>query len=363
MFYIYTPDLVRLALIEGYSSMIWTRKYHAPGTFQLTIPYSSVCDNLAQENLIVYGNEAGIIESINIKHDDHGDTFTASGRFLAGYLDRRILWGTNSKTDTYENVMRHLVTQNCTVGDRAIENLSVAADTSLTGSTDYNGTNLNLLSEIMLLSEASGHGFRIKFETTGLTFEVYDGLDRSVDQAVNSRAIFSRSFENVLEQVFDASTIQTKNVTKVDCQYWEEVITESGTVRSNYTATRTVGTETGRDRRETFIDVGDITEKEDVIGARNETERNAVMDALGAVAYVQDIEAFTAKVDPKGNLVYKTDYDLGDIITVESREWGVRVNARITEVKEIYEGKGTEIELTLGYGIPDFKKQMRWLNG
>ena len=39
----------------------------------------------------------------------------------------------------------------------------------------------------------------------------------------------------------------------------------------------------------------------------------------------------------------------------------MRVNARITEIKEIYEGKGLGLELTLGYGIPSFAKQVRWL--
>ena len=48
-----------------------------------------------------------------------------------------------------------------------------------------------------------------------------------------------------------------------------------------------------------------------------------------------------------GNLNYKTDYDLGDVVTV--LDMGLRADARITEIKEIYESGGLQLELTLGY--------------
>ena len=68
-----------------------------------------------------------------------------------------------------------------------------------------------------------------------------------------------------------------------------------------------------------------------------------------ALANAPISESFTAEVNPYGNLKYKTHYDLGDIITVSSKRWGVQVDARITEITEVYGADGETLELTLGY--------------
>lgn len=369
MFELCTPDLERIGLIEAYSSMIWQRRYQTPGAFQLTMPFLPICKDLIAERLIVKGNEAGIIENINIAQDAKTgeNVFVCSGRFLAGYLDRRILLGVNSFTGTPENAMRYMVTKNAaTVGARAIERLSVAASSGIAGSIAYVGQRSNLLTELQLIAEANSLGFAVDFGSTGLSFRVYAGLDRSVNQSVNPRAVFSKAFENVLKQEYDGSLKAVKNFAYVDAIYTvTRTVTDKKTstdvdITTEYPLSRTVGTATGCARREVYIDAGDVT-KDDANVILTAAQRNAAMDDAGKAELVTATEAFTADVDPYGNLKYKTDYDLGDIVTVDSRELGMRVNARITEIKEIYEGKGLGLELTLGYGIPSFAKQVRRL--
>lgn len=51
-------------------------------------------------------------------------------------------------------------------------------------------------------------------------------------------------------------------------------------------------------------------------------------------------------------LQYEKDYDLGDIVTLQNKDWGVTLDTRITEVKEIYEPGGMKIELTFGNNRP-----------
>lgn len=36
----------------------------------------------------------------------------------------------------------------------------------------------------------------------------------------------------------------------------------------------------------------------------------------------------------KSRLIYQKDYDLGDTVTLQNKEWGVTLDARITEVKK-----------------------------
>lgn len=53
-----------------------------------------------------------------------------------------------------------------------------------------------------------------------------------------------------------------------------------------------------------------------------------------------------------GGLEYEKDFDLGDLVTLQTKEWGVSLSARLTEVKEIYEPGGVKIEVTFGNNRP-----------
>jgi hypothetical protein len=56
---------------------------------------------------------------------------------------------------------------------------------------------------------------------------------------------------------------------------------------------------------------------------------------------------------------YEIDYDLGDIVTIQNREWGITRDARITEIKEIYEPGGFQIEATFGESRPTLVKKLK----
>lgn len=54
-----------------------------------------------------------------------------------------------------------------------------------------------------------------------------------------------------------------------------------------------------------------------------------------------------------------SDYDMGDIVTVQNKEWGVSMNARVTEIKEIYEESGFSIEATFGNNRPTLIQKIK----
>ncbi|MBH0166286.1 discoidin domain-containing protein [Fictibacillus sp. 7GRE50] len=51
---------------------------------------------------------------------------------------------------------------------------------------------------------------------------------------------------------------------------------------------------------------------------------------------------------------YEIDYDLGDIVTIQNKDWNITQNSRITEIKEIYEVSGFQLEATFGVSRPTF---------
>lgn len=337
LWYIYDPDFKRMGAIEKITTMRWTRRWHTAGAFELEMPYDkTVFNELKCENLIRHGNEAGIIEYVRLSTDESGENIVCGGRFLLGYAARRLVLGTVSIAAPAETVMTQLVTDSMTGGGRAFAGLTVAATQGRGTAMDYQATNANLLAEIESISMLSGLGVTIDTDGSGMIFKVLQGVDRTAEQNTNPRAIFSAEFENVLAQEYDIDTGDSGTVAIVATD--KDSIVE------------TVGTATGRLRREIYVAASGL-DKDENGNALNEAQKRVLMQQQGktALANAPISESFTAEVNPYGNLKYKTHYDLGDIITVSSKRWGVQVDARITEITEVYGADGETLELTLGY--------------
>jgi hypothetical protein len=111
----------------------------------------------------------------------------------------------------------------------------------------------------------------------------------------------------------------------------------------------------GENRREIFVDADDL---------RKENFPNDYTTALlqrGQMKLAEHalVNALDAEVNPRGNLVYKTDYDIGQIVTVHARRWGVSLTARITEITESYDANGLSLDIVFGRGMLTLAQKLR----
>lgn len=60
-----------------------------------------------------------------------------------------------------------------------------------------------------------------------------------------------------------------------------------------------------------------------------------------------------------GSFEYEKDWGLGDIVTIQNKDWGVTMDARITDIKEIYEMDGFSIEATFGNSRPTLIQKIK----
>ena len=60
------------------------------------------------------------------------------------------------------------------------------------------------------------------------------------------------------------------------------------------------------------------------------------------------METVNSSIDNQANLVYKKDFDLGDLCTYINTDVGIAADKRITEIIETYEGAATELTITFG---------------
>lgn len=119
------------AICDSFSSFLWDVEYYKCGSFEVYISASPQNISIFQCGRIVARNDDkkhfGLIESIQIETDaENGDYLTVSGRFLPCLLERRIIYPTYSASNTYENIVRNVLTQNAiSAGTRSIPSLSM----------------------------------------------------------------------------------------------------------------------------------------------------------------------------------------------------------------------------------------------
>lgn len=354
---VFDKDLNYIDEIDGIPSLQWIRRYHTTGRFELHCPVTEHnIKTLLRENLIWKqgSDEVGIIEYRNLFIDDKGEEqIKINGRFYTSILDSRIQYSTEQHTNKQvELIMRNMVDKNCisTVSERHLP-IILGSLNNFSDRINYQKSYGNLLEELSILSETSDIGFLIKTDMeTGLHyFETYKGVDRSVNQNVNSHVVFSRENDNLYEQEYTDSTDNLRTTALVAGE-GEGIDREVIEVQNQYS---------GISRRELFVDARDLqSEVDDEVIPLAEYRNLLNQRGLEKLAEHKEIQTFEGKIITN-NYIYKEDFDLGDIVTVMDKKWNVTVDTRITEVNEIYENGNVSIVPTLGNKIPTIIDKLR----
>ena len=356
--YVFDSGLNFVGLMDNFTSLQWIRRYSVCGEFELHCSLN--LENLA---LLARGNvvwkqgdpEAGYIEYRQMAQDTDGkETLIVKGKFLSGYLNRRIVWGQELLQSTAEAAMRTLVTNHAidpTDANRIIPNLVLGTSGGFAPTVEYQTSYKNLQDEIENLCGLSELGYRVRFDAANkqMLFEVYAGLDRTSGQSVNPRAIFSQEYENVLSQQYTDSLNNFRNTALVGGM-------GEGAARSLVA----IGASTGLDRFEMFVDAKDLTNVVDEVDLTDPEYTATLVDRGNSkLAETAEIQTFDSTINLNANLVYKTDFDLGDIVACVSKKWGITLDSRITEITEIYEESGQSVNVTFGNNIPTLLSVIR----
>lgn len=336
---IYNPNLYRLGQLENQTSLIWTRKFFEPGQFELHAPITEENLKLLKEDNIIFkkgGKEAGIIEEIEKEENEAINEIVAKGRFASSYMDRRLIKSTVNFSGKIEEAMQHLL--------GIVEPIPTVNIGELKGfeeEVSFQATMKNLLKIITKLSKAGNIGFRFApdFKKHMLTFETYKGADRTINQRERPRVIFSESYSNLNNAKY-----------WINKQNFKTLAIVGGEGEGEERVYVTVGGGEGLELREIFVDAKDISSD-----GLSETEYRAALVQRGQEALNEHIvyESMECEADPAVNFQYLDDYDLGDIVTVKKKKWGVYMNQRITEIQEIYEHGEMYVVPTFGSPLPE----------
>lgn len=349
--YVYNEKIELQGILEGWTSVIWNRRYSEVGEFEIHCDFSEKLLELLKEDYIIWKNdseEAGYIHHISLSQKENGDeSIVILGEFAAGYLSRRIIWNRTNVKDTPENIMRKIVNENLinpVDTSRKINNILLGEINVADEKVEYQASYKNVLEEVEKLASANELGIRNRFdyETEKFVFEVYRGVDRTSDQSINPPAIFSQEFNNVIQQDYVSAINDYKNVALI-----------AGEGEASDRKFENIGDAQGLNRHELFIDARDLqsTKEENEIEVTipdAEYRQMLITRGKNKISEFKRTETFNSEVNLKSNLIYKKDFDLGDKVSSISNRWNVSVDERITEITEIYEADGLTIDVVFG---------------
>ncbi len=336
---IYDRELNFKGVIENHTSLIWCRKYYEPGNFEIHAPITDRnLQLLAKGNIISKrgSEEAGVIEDIENEESDIKNEITAKGRFLSSYMDRRLIKSTVNFSGKIEVAMRQLLE-----GATPIPLVELGTLNGFSETVEFQATMKNLMLYETKLAKAGAIGYRFRpdFRLKKILFETYKGTDRTTAQGVNSRVIFSESYNNLNNVIYKYNDQQyrTKAIVGGEGEGAARVYVE-------------VGGGTGLDLREIFVDAKDIQSEGMTAAAYRAALTQRGNEALATNIIAESVECET---EADINFKYKVHYDLGDIVTVKKKKWGITLNQRITELQEVYEYGGMYVVPTMGDALPE----------
>ena len=284
-----------------------------------------------------------MIEHIEITQTDK-EMITASGRFATALLDRRIIWGTEVLNGDIGSCVSQLITNhmiNPIDPARCIDYISYS--TSSLGIPVHSQVSYkNLLDTITDLCDAADVGIRTTFDP------ISGNMEMSLYQGSPTQAVFSREFENLISQSYIHNVADARDTVLV-----------AGEGEGDERMLVSIIGASGEARREMYVDARDL--RSDDFGD----------DYAAALAYrgqtkLADhaaIRSFDAEINARGNLIYKTDFDLGSIVTVQARPWGVSLQTRITEITESYDESGMSIDCVFGRGVLTLSQRLKGVAG
>lgn len=337
----YNAEMNFIGLMENQKSLIWTRRFYEPGKMRLYAPLTDDNLRLTRKGNVVWMrgcDEAAVIEDRIIKDTPEESQIEASGRFISSYMDRRLIRPSVSFSGKVEVAMRKLLMDADPLPKVVLGTLNNFPET-----VSFQATYKNLMEYETKLARTSNIGYRFRpdFNEKRIYFETYKGTDRTLSQGVNNRVVFSERYDNLSEMEYRENDQLLKTTVYIGGQ-------GSGGGRIIVSIGEDL---TGLERRELFVDARDLTQEDGMSAA--EYREKLLQRGREKLAEYQEARTISCVTDASANFVYKKSYDLGDVVTVKKKDWGITVDLRITEIEEVYENGGLEVHPVFGSPLPE----------
>ena len=353
----------RHGVVEDYEKLEIERNYCQLGELNLFIAGSKENIELLQPDRIlttVDNPEIGYV----IRHfeyvDEKGSLIEIIAPSLNSLIGTRTVLGQQRFYGNVEDVIKGFVNANAinpANPRRIIPNLRLAPNTGVIGTTDEVKVGGQLDEYLYELCNKFEMSFDVVMNHENKTFDLttWEGVDRSTQQSINSRVIFSKEFDNVITQNYVKSELDKRTTAVV-----------AGEGEGNERTYVTVYDElSGFDRVELFVDARDLQSEYIDDNGDSHTMTSAEYETalenrgLSKLTEHEPIETFESEVDLFSQFVYGRDFSLGDVVSTVNDELSKVLHARVSVAKLICDKKGIDFKVDFGSNVPDLLDKLK----
>lgn len=358
--------------VPKYESLQIINSFFGIGSIELKINRYMPKADLLQMDRIIFPLER-IDTPFQIQHreielDENGkatENWLIKAVPLKAWLsDRLILPPTHTanqnKSGNAETVMKHYVdisAVNPTDSKRIIPNLVIAQNQNRGANISRSARFDTLSDELKTIGELTQIGWNISLDIANkrFVFDIVEGSNRTASQTERPPVVFSTEFKTLENIEYTESRLDYKNVAVVAGQ-------GEGVNRKVVTLNDELS---GFERKEIYIDARDIADT-DTDDEGNETPRPAAEIEKDLIDRGNEkLDEHKQEVFVNGqitNTIFRYGYDWfnGDTVTLEHKDWGITLDAQITQVVEIHEvGRPYKVEVVFDKEIPTFVDKIK----
>lgn len=330
---IYTLDgFEKGEIIEAYSSVVWNMQFYGQSDFQLIVPGTARNVRLLTRGTLLVRamdvledgfRNVMIIRKRTIRWDvDYGWVLTLSGPGLKSIVGRRVIWKQLNLCGTVEAGIRQAITDNIIdpeLPERAIQDFVLAPAVGITDTWETQAFGKKLDEWLAEVGQTYGIGWDVVISNGKYVFELLQGTDRTINQSVVDAVVFSPEYDNLAEASLEED----------DEQYFNAGIV-GGEGEGTDQKTAVVGTASGLDRIEAYIDGSGVSSNGEIITL---AQYITLLETFGQeqLANVANVVKYDGKIVNNTMYALGEDYFLGDIVTIQN-DYGIEMSCRISEM-------------------------------
>lgn len=336
-------------IVDTFQSVIWNIQFFGVSDFELQV--AGTAKNIAAlqvDKLLVRDIDMGdneyhnvmMIESRELSYDiDYGWILTCRGSGIKKIVGRRIVWNQTNLNGSVEKGIRNIINNNIINPKTTSRKISNFVLDTLNGYTDTFDVQLlgeNIADWLENVGQLYGIGWDVYIKNNKYVFSLKKGTDRTFNQNSVTPVIFSPEYDNLLSSTYTYEKNDYRNAALIGGE-------GSGTNQR----TATIGTATGLDRYETYIDGGSVSSNGEII---TEATYYKMLQDYGKekLSNISNyVEKFEGEVIANGMYTLNEDYFLGDLVQIVN-ENGISAVSRIIEIIYSEDANGISLIPTFG---------------
>lgn len=335
-------------VIDSFKSVIWNVQFFDVNDFELVVPATPKnIQGLQPGTALVRDMDmsAGeyhnvmMVESYEFTFDvDRGWILTVRGGGLKSILKRRVVWQQTNLTGSVESGIRKVITDNVISpadNSRAIPNFVLDSVQGFTDTFDVQLLGENIAEWLVSTCTLYGIGWDIYIKNGNYVFTMKKGTNRTYNQNVNIPVVFSPKYNNLISSTYT-----------YDLENYANAALVGGEGEGTAQKVASIGTATGLNRYESFVDGSSVSSNGDIITLATYMK---MLQDYGASQLAENAlnEKYEGQVIPNGMYNLNEDYFLGDLVQIDN-EKGIEAVTRILEIIYSEDENGYSLLPTFG---------------